>query len=176
MAVGTVQPRKNYEMLIRAFRPVASHLPHSLAFAGGKGWLDEGMRREIARQELGERVIFTGFVADADLPALYSGASLLVFPSLYEGFGLPILEAMACGLPCLISNTSSMPEVGGDAAVQLPPDDEPAWTEAILEILMSDARRRDMSGAGMEQARKFSWNKAAKELMQVYNELLAARF
>lgn len=173
VAVGTVQPRKNYEMLIRAFRPLVSRLPHRLALAGGRGWLDEGLKREVARQGLEERVIFTGFVADVDLPALYSGASLLVFPSLYEGFGLPIVEAMACGLPCLISNASSLPEVGGDAAVQLAPHDESAWSEAMLEILMSDDQRAAMSAAGLLQAREFSWKKAAERLLQVYNELLA---
>ena len=90
-------------MLIRAFRPVAERLPHDLVFVGGKGWLDEGMKSEVERQDLQDRVRFTGFVADEDLPALYCGASLLAFPSLYEGFGLPVLEAMACGLPCIIS-------------------------------------------------------------------------
>ena len=172
LAVGTVQPRKNYQMLIRAFRPVAMNLSHNLAFAGGKGWLDEGMRSEVERQGLKERVRFTGFVADEDLPALYSGASLLAFPSLYEGFGLPILEAMACGLPCIISNASSLPEVGGDAAIQLPPTNETMWTEEMLGLLTDEGKQAQMIEAGFAQARSFSWNKAARELVQVYNYLL----
>jgi glycosyltransferase involved in cell wall biosynthesis len=171
-AVGTVQPRKNYQMLIRAFRPLAMRLPHNLAFAGGKGWLDEGMKSEVERQGLKERVRFTGFVADEDLPALYCGASLLAFPSLYEGFGLPILEAMACGLPCIISDASSLPEVGGDAAIQLPPTNEIMWTEAMLELLTDEEKQAQMIETGFIQARSFSWNKAAKELVQVYNSLL----
>ena len=172
LAVGTVQPRKNYQMLIRAFRPVAMRLPHNIAFAGGKGWLDEGMKSEVERQGLNERVRFTGFVADEDLPALYCGASLLAFPSLYEGFGLPILEAMACGLPCIISDASSLPEVGGDAAIQLPPTNEIMWTEAMLGLLTDEEKQAQMIEAGFTQARSFSWNKAARELVQVYNSLL----
>ena len=173
LAVGTVQPRKNYQMLIRAFQPVAESLPHNLAFAGGRGWLDEQMKEEVVRQGLKERVQFTGFVADEDLPALYSGASLLVFPSLYEGFGLPVLEAMACGLPCIISDASSLPEVGGNAAVQLPPENETVWTETLIELLTDEDKQVQMGEAGIVQARSFSWNKAARELMHIYNALLA---
>lgn len=172
LAVGTVQPRKNYQMLIRAFRPVADKLPHSLAFVGGKGWLDEGMKREVERQDLTERVRFTGFVNDEDLPALYSGASLLAFPSLYEGFGLPILEAMACGLPCIIADASSLPEVGGSAAKQIPAKDETKWTEALLEVLTDEEKQAEMIGAGFKQVQSFSWKKAAGELMEVYDHLL----
>lgn len=172
LAVGTVQPRKNYQMLIRAFRPVAEHLPHDLVFVGGKGWLDEGMKSEVERQDLQDRVRFTGFVADEDLPALYCGASILAFPSLYEGFGLPILEAMACGLPCIISNSSSLPEVGGDAALQLSPQAEAMWSEAMVDLLTDETRYTEMVVSGIEQARSFSWSKAAGELLQVYNDLL----
>ena len=172
LAVGTVQPRKNYQMLIRAFRPVAMHLPHDLAFAGGKGWLDVGMKSEVERQGLNERVRFTGFVADEDLPALYCGASMLAFPSLYEGFGLPVLEAMACGLPCIISDASSLPEVGGDAAIQIPPTNETMWAEAMLGLLTDEEKQAKMIEAGFSQARSFSWNKAARKLVKVYNSLL----
>src|SRR5690606_8595310 len=109
LAVGTVQPRTNYEFLVRAFRPVAEQCPHTLVIVGGKGWLDEGLPREIERQGLQDRVQMAGFVDDADLPAVYSAADLLCFPSLYEGFGLPLLEAMACGTPVISSNVSSLP-------------------------------------------------------------------
>jgi glycosyltransferase involved in cell wall biosynthesis len=172
LAVGTVQPRKNYQMLIRAFSPLVKRLPHNLAIVGGKGWLDEGMKSEVERQGLKERVRFTGFVVDEDLPALYCGASLLVFPSLYEGFGLPILEALACGLPCIISDASSLPEVGGDAAIQLPPKNEIMWTEMMLGLLTDEEKQAQMIEAGFMQARLFSWNKAARELVQVYDSLL----
>ncbi len=172
LAVGTVQPRKNYQMLIRAFRPTAMHLPHNLAFVGGKGWLDGGMKSEVEAQDLKKRVRFTGFVADEDLPALYCGASLLAFPSLYEGFGLPVLEAMACGLPCIISDASSLPEVGGDAAILIPPTNEAMWAEAILDLLTDEKKQAQMVEAGLKQARAFSWIKAARELVQVYDFLL----
>jgi glycosyltransferase involved in cell wall biosynthesis len=171
-AVGTVQPRKNYQMLIRAFRPVAMNLPHNIAFIGGKGWLDEEMKEEVERQGLAQRIKFTGFVDDEDLPALYCGASLLAFPSLYEGFGLPVLEAMACGLPCLISDASSLPEVGGKAAIQLAPTDEKKWTEAMMGLLTNQVKLVQMREAGIKQASSFSWKKAALELMQIYEYLL----
>jgi glycosyltransferase involved in cell wall biosynthesis len=123
-SVSTLQPRKNYQMLIQAFQPVAVEQPHNLVIAGGKGWLYEEMLAEVEKQGLEGRVKFIGFAGDEDLPALYSGAALLVFPSLYEGFGLPLLEAMACGVPVLTSNASCLPEVAGEAAVQLSPHDQ----------------------------------------------------
>ncbi len=174
LAVGTVQPRKNYQMLIRAFKGVAEQFPHKLVFAGGKGWMEEEMTAEVQRQGLEDRVIFTGFVDDDDLPALYSGASLLAFPSLYEGFGLPILEAMACGLPALISNASCLPEVGGDVAVQISPGDEPAWTQSMIALLGDPARLEEMKIAGFKQARRFTWEMAAKQLVELYKRLTNA--
>jgi len=172
LAVGTVQPRKNYQMLIRAFAPVAERLPHCLTIVGGEGWMVEEMNAEVKRQGLTDRIQFTGFVADDQLPALYCGASLHVLPSLYEGFGLPILEAMACGVPCIISNASCLPEVGGDAAVQISPVDEEAWTKMMLDLLQHEEKRAAMVIAGYEQARRFSWIKAARQLLWLYESLL----
>ena len=172
LAVGTVQPRKNYQMLIRAFAPLAGKCTHNLIIAGGKGWLYDEMMAEVGRQGLDGRVHFIGFVADDDLPALYSGAALYVFPSLYEGFGLPLLEAMGCGVPILTSDASSLPEVAGNAAVQLSPHDEAAWTAAMSQLLGDDARRVKMVAAGFRQARQFSWRKSAKQLLGIYDELL----
>lgn len=175
LTVGTVQPRKNYQMLIRAFAPLAQQFPHHLAIAGGKGWLYDEMMQEVTRQGLAGRVHFLGFVADADLPALYSGAALYVFPSLYEGFGLPILEAMGCGVPVIASNASSLPEVAGDAAVLLDPTDEAGWTAVMGQLLQDNGRRARMVAAGFRQARQFTWRKAAKQLLAVYEELLGKR-
>ncbi len=173
LAVGTVQPRKNYEMLVRAFRPVAAHFPHALVIAGGRGWLNEGLAAEIERQGLGERVKLIGFVDDADLPALYSAADLLAFPSLYEGFGLPLLEAMACGAPVLSSDASSLPEVAGEgAAVLLSPHDEAAWSAAMIELLGDEIARRHMRQAGFAQSARFRWSTAAEELAALYRRLL----
>lgn len=171
LTVGTVQPRKNYQMLIRAFAPLAQAFPHHLVIAGGKGWLYDEMMAEVTRQGLNGRIHFTGFVADADLPALYSGASLYVFPSLYEGFGLPILEAMGCGVPVITSNASSLPEVAGEAAVQLDPQDEPGWTAVMGQLLQDHGRRAHMIAAGSRQARQFTWHKAARQLIEIYNRL-----
>ncbi|HSM56535.1 MAG TPA: glycosyltransferase family 1 protein [Candidatus Sulfomarinibacteraceae bacterium] len=173
LSVSTVQPRKNFQMLIRAFKPLAAEVSHNLVIAGGKGWLSEQVLAEVERQSLAGRVRFLGFVADEDLPALYSGASLFVFPSLYEGFGLPLLEAMGCGVPVLTSDASSLPEVAGEAAYQLSPHDEVGWTEALARLLGDDALRARMVAAGFRQARRFSWSRAAVQLERIYAELLA---
>ncbi|MBE2200940.1 MAG: glycosyltransferase family 4 protein [Anaerolinea sp.] len=172
VSVGTIQPRKNYQMLIRAFAPLAAELPHNLFIAGGTGWLYEEMMMEIERQGLNGRVRFIGFVDDDDLPALYSGASLFAFPSLYEGFGLPLLEAMGCGVPVLTSNASSLPEVAGEAAVQLAPDDETGWTAAMRDLLQDPAQRTRLVTAGFRQARQFTWQKSAQKLLHVYQSVL----
>jgi len=174
LAVGTVQPRKNYELLVRAFRPVAEHHPHTLVIAGGKGWLDEDLPIEIERQELSARVKMAGFVDDADLPAIYSAADLLTFPSLYEGFGLPLLEAMACGTPVISSDSSSLPEVARDgSAIMLSPHDQDAWSAAMLDLLADDATRQRLITAGHQRIGQFSWRAAARQLAVLYRELLS---
>ena len=170
--VGTIQPRKNYQMLIRAFKPVAEQHPHNLIFAGGKGWLYDEMMREVERQGLNGRVHFIGFVNDADLPALYTDASLLTFPSLYEGFGLPLLEAMACGVPVVSSDASSLPEVVGDSGLLLSPHDEAVWSEGLHELLLDPVRRSQMVADGFRQVRQFTWRKASSKLLSLYQNLL----
>lgn len=172
LSVGTLQPRKNYQMLIRAFAPLANKVPHHLVISGGKGWLYDDMMAEVVRQGLADRVHFIGFVDDADLPALYSEASLFVFPSLYEGFGLPLLEAMGCGTAVLTSNSSSLPEVAGNAAQQLPPDDQSAWTNAMLALLSDPSQRTVLVRAGLNQAKKFSWQESARQLLKIYAQLV----
>ena len=172
LSVGTVQPRKNYQMLIRAFAAIADQFPHKLYIAGGKGWMEQEMIAEAVRQGIVDRVRFLGFVADEHLPALYSGASLFLFPSLYEGFGLPILEAMACGTPAIISNSSSLPEVGGQAALQLPAQSPGAWSDGISSVLSDQDLAHKMTEAGFLQIHRFSWQKAAWQLLQIYDSLL----
>lgn len=171
-AVSTVQPRKNYEMLARAFRPLLDEVPHDLVIAGGEGWHYEKVVTGVKRQGIGERVRFIGFVEDVDLPALYSDASLFVFPSLYEGFGLPLLEAMSCGVAVITSNASSLPEVAGEAAVQLDPADVQAWTATMRDVLLDGERRKQMAAAGFRQARRFTWRRAAEQLTAIYDHLL----
>jgi glycosyltransferase involved in cell wall biosynthesis len=171
LAVGTIQPRKNYELLIRAFLHIADQLPHRLVIVGGKGWLYESLLNEVGRDR---RVHFPGFVADDDLPTLYSAADLFVFPSLYEGFGLPLLEAMGCGVPVLSSNASSLPEVvgqAGEAAVLLAPEDESAWSRAILDVLGDKRKQSKMIAAGFQQIQTFSWSNTARQLLVLYERL-----
>jgi glycosyltransferase involved in cell wall biosynthesis len=171
-SVSTIQPRKNYQMLIRAFRSVADEFPHKLVIAGGMGWLYEETLEEVKTQGLESRVLFLGFVDDEDLPALYSDATLFVFPSLYEGFGLPILEAMACGVPVVVSSSSCMPEVAGEAALILPPQDQEAWSSAIRDILDDPSRRARMVAGGFLRARQFSWSQGAEQLSGLIHQLL----
>ncbi len=174
LSVGTVQPRKNYQMLIQAFAPLADKFPHNLIIAGGKGWLYDEMMAEVEKQGLTERVRFIGFVDDEDLPTLYSAADLYLFPSIYEGFGLPMLEAMACGVPVIASDVSSLPEVGGETAVMLPLMTLlTQWTQKIDTLLSDSEQRQKMVVDGYQQAQKFSWEKASTQLLLVYQTLLS---
>lgn len=171
LSVGTIQPRKNYQMLIRAFRPVADKLPHNLIISGGKGWLYDEMLAEVATQGLEGRVRFIGFVDDADLPTLYSGATLFMFPSMYEGFGLPLLEAMGCGTPVISSDASSLPEVGEGTAVYLSPKDQQSWTDTMLDLLQNKEARAALAQKGVAHAAQFSWQKTAEHLLAIYRSI-----
>ena len=172
LSVGTIQPRKNYQLLIRAFKAVADRFPHNLIISGGKGWLFDEMLAEIEKQGLQGRVRFIGFVDDADLPTLYSGAELFVFPSLYEGFGLPLLEAMACGVPVISSNASSLPEVGQDTAVYLSPHDPQVWTQKMIDLLENEDERAELSQRGLTHISRFSWQKTAVQLLEIYSQIV----
>ncbi len=173
LSVSTIQPRKNYVRLIEAFAKLInnSQLPLAncqLILAGGHGWMYEEIFAMPQLLGIHDRVIFPDFFSDTDLPALYAGATLFVYPSLYEGFGLPIAEAMACGTPVVTSNASSLPEVAGDAALYFDPYDVDAMTEAMRRALNSEALRTELRAKGFAQAKKFSWDKAAGELLQVF--------
>jgi glycosyltransferase involved in cell wall biosynthesis len=174
LAVGTLQPRKNYVRLIQAFSNLQSSIPDlQLVIAGGKGWLFESIFAEVERLGLRDRVRFPGFVADDDLPALYSAARVLAYPSLYEGFGLPMLEAMACGTPVVASTASCLPEVAGDAALLVPPADVPALAEALSRAVSDEALRADLIAQGRARAATFAWTKAAEQLLGLYQDLQA---
>jgi glycosyltransferase involved in cell wall biosynthesis len=170
LSVSTIQPRKNYARLIEAFARIANSQflirDLQLVIAGGRGWMYEEIFQTVERLNLRERVIFPEFFADDDLPALYAGATLFVYPSLYEGFGLPVAEAMACGVPVVCSNASSLPEVAGDAALYFDPRDVDAMADALHRALTDDALRADLRACGFVQIKQFSWEKAARELMQ----------
>jgi glycosyltransferase involved in cell wall biosynthesis len=165
LSVGTLQPRKNYVRLIRAFAKLE---PGSqLLIAGGKGWLYEDIFAEAEKH--GDRVRVLGFVDDADLPALYRNAALFAFPSLYEGFGLPVLEAMACAVPVVCSDASSLPEVAGDAALLVDPLDVDGLAGAMARALRDADLRRDMVARGLAQAARFTWEQAARQLLDAFD-------
>ncbi|RLC86644.1 MAG: glycosyltransferase family 1 protein [Chloroflexi bacterium] len=164
LSVGTVQPRKNYVRLIRAFARLEPNA--QLVIAGGQGWLYEDIFAEAEKH--GNCVRVLGFVGEADLPALYRNAALFAFPSLYEGFGLPVLEAMACGVPVVCSHTSSLPEVAGDAALLVDPLDTDGLAKAMARVLEDAELRREMIARGLEQAARFTWERAARQLLGTF--------
>lgn len=169
LCVGTVQPRKNYSRMIEALaRLRANGHRLELVIAGGKGWLEDAMYQTIARTGMQPYVHLVGFVADADLPTLYSAAECFAFPSLYEGFGLPILESMACGTPVITANTSSLPEVAGDAALLVDPHDGAALAAGIARILTDATLRAALIARGYEQIKAFTWANAARQLHEIY--------
>ncbi len=165
--VGTVQPRKNLQRLIAAF--AAADLPSTthLLIAGKRGWLTEAIERQAHSAGVKERVRFTGYVADADLPALLSEALAFVFPSLYEGFGMPVLEAMACATPVLTSSTSALPEVAGDAALLVDPSDTQAIAAALTRLAHNPDLRAALRERGRQRAAQFTWERCATETLQV---------
>lgn len=174
LSVGTIEPRKNLTSLLEAYHSLRNARPDlKLVIVGKKGWLYEGFFRKLHKLGLENEVIFPGFVRDEDLPALYSAADLFVFPSLYEGFGLPVLEAMACGAPVVTSNTSSLPEVAGEAALLIDPRSLEALARAMRDVLDNKILRDDLRARGPKQAAKFTWETAARETLAIYRSLLA---
>ena len=173
LGLGTLQPRKNFERLIEAYALLATQAAPGieLVIAGEAGWMYEGIFRRVDELGLQGVVHLIGHVADGDLAALYTLAELFVFPSLYEGFGLPPLEAMACGTPVVASNVSCMPEVLGDAALLVDPYDTKAIAEAMQSGLEDAALRGELIGRGLERARRFTWAAAAQKLLEVYREV-----
>jgi len=169
--VGTLEPRKNIPVLLRAFYKLKKkNLQYKLIIAGKKGWKYKEIFEITNKLNLQKDVIFTGYVSDEDLPKLYNAADLFVYPSLYEGFGLPPLEAMACGTPVITSNTSSLPEVVGDAGIMTNPYNVDGLANAMHEVLTNDGLSEDMIKKGLKRAKMFSWEKTAKETLKVYEE------
>jgi glycosyltransferase involved in cell wall biosynthesis len=172
--VGTLEPRKNLTTLLHAFAMLHEERHREdlkLVVAGRMGWLYDAIFATVKTLALAEDVIFTGFVDDEDLPHLYRGAQLFVFPSLYEGFGLPILEAMASGVPVVTSHTASMPEVAGDAAMLVDPHDPKAIAEGIAQVLAEDQLREVLTQKGLARARRFTWESAAQKTLELYTVL-----
>lgn len=169
--VGTLEPRKNLRRLIEAFAQIVRHEADvALVVVGASGWLTSDLAPLVHRHGLTDRVVFTGYVVDEELPRWYQAATLFCYPSLYEGFGLPVLEAMACGAPVVTSNTSSIPEVAGDAAVLVDPTDVAALADALQALLADAPRRAEMRRAGIERARGYSWERTAAATYAVLAE------
>ncbi|OPL19725.1 MAG: hypothetical protein AVO35_01760 [Candidatus Aegiribacteria sp. MLS_C] len=168
--LGTLEPRKNLERLLESFGSVAGSIPHHLVIAGGLGWKYRGLLRKIEDHPRRDRILLTGFVRDRDLPALLSLADFLVYPSLLEGFGLPVLEAMACGTPVLTSSVSSLPEVAGDAALLVDPLSVDAISSGLMRMAGDDGLRDSLSGRGPLRAAEFTWERTASLTLEVYRE------
>lgn len=171
--IGTLNPRKNLIFLVNVFAKIASQLPNlSLVIVGKKGWYFEKLFSLIDKLGLTKRVILTNYVSDEDKVALYSGAEIFTFPSLYEGFGLPVLEAMALGVAVVASQRSSIPEIVGEAGVLLDPSSETEWVKSILEILKNQKLKNQYITLGRERAKQFSWRSTAKQTIGVYNQVI----
>ncbi|MGC8874335.1 MAG: glycosyltransferase family 4 protein [Chloroflexia bacterium] len=170
--VGNLEPRKNLPTLVRAFARIAPHTDAFLVLAGPRGWGYGGLFQLIQELGLGRRVVLPGFVPAEELPLWYNAASALVYPSRYEGFGLPPLEAMACGTPVVVSSASSLPEVVGDAGLQVEPEDVDALSEALMRLLTEPGLVEMCRERGLQQAKRFSWSTMAQETAYLYRELL----
>jgi len=168
--VGTIQPRKNLGTLIESFNILKKErgLPYKLVIVGRKGWLYDVLFRQINELGLEEEILFTGFVPDEDLPYVYDGARVFAYLSFFEGFGLPPLEAMACGVPVITSDATSLPEVVGDAGFALPPADIRGVADAIWQVVNDDQLHESMRSRGLARARQFSWEAAARETLEIY--------
>ncbi|MCJ7602521.1 MAG: glycosyltransferase family 4 protein [Desulfobulbaceae bacterium] len=167
---GTIEPRKNIQLLIKALQKIDGAI--SLVLTGWQGWGEKQWMQIMQETGIAHRVIVTGHIPDSDLAALYNGATAMIYPSLYEGFGLPIIEAMACGCPVICSNTSSMPEVAGDAALLIDPTDVETLRRAIENVL-NDRRKRDqLKELGIERARLFSWRETARQTVTLFRNVV----
>jgi glycosyltransferase involved in cell wall biosynthesis len=172
--VGTLEPRKNIVRLLEAYRLIAADLSYApqLVIAGGKGWLSEDINKYIDSSGLKAKVVLTGYVPETDLPSLYRGAAVFAYPSLYEGFGLPPLEAMASGVPVVSSNISSIPEVVGKAGLLVDPCRIDEIARAVIMALEDDGLRDRMINDGLKRSGQFSWENTAKKTVDLYEEVL----
>lgn len=171
--LGTLEPRKNLSGLLKAFHFLKNQkkIPHKLLLIGKEGWFYKPIFKQILDLDLSKDIIKTGFVDDDETPYLLNGADVFVYPSFYEGFGLPPLEAMACGTPVVVSNSSALPEICGDAAKYCNPKDPADIAQKILEFVSSEEHRKEFSKKGLQRASEFSWEKCAKETLSIYKKV-----
>ncbi len=173
--IGTLEPRKNLNFLLDVFAKALENTKNknlNLVITGKKGWYYEDLFEKVNDLKLNDKVFFTGYIDESDKPALYKGARIFAFPSLYEGFGLPPLEAMASGVPVISSNTSSMPEVIGEAGILLSPKDKTKWVNAITLVNSDETVRKSMKERNKEQVKKFSWERTARETIAIYKKAI----
>lgn len=175
--VGTIEPRKNLVKLVEACHLLYSHdrIKDPLVIVGGKGWKNEALYELIRKLKIEDRIIFTGHVSDTDLPLLYNAATVFVYPSLYEGFGIPVIEAMACGVPVVTSNVSSLPEVAGDAAILVNPQDPEEIASGIYQIMTDKGLYKNLQERGFKQAGKFTWESCAKKTLEAISYVVGSR-
>jgi glycosyltransferase involved in cell wall biosynthesis len=171
--VGTIEPRKNLITLVKAFEEIlrSTTLRPQLVIAGRKGWLTNELFTYIDAAKLGDRLCFTGYLGDDELRALYSACRVMVYPALYEGAGLPTLEAMACGAPVITTNTPAIVEMVGDKARLFSPSDFRALAQQIVELLTTPAARESLSREGIQHAARFTWERAALETLKIYRQV-----
>ena len=176
LSVGTIEPRKNQRRLAEAYARYLAlgGAPMPLVLAGGKGWLMEDFQEHLSELGIAAHVVMTGYVSDEELIWLYRNCYANLYPSLFEGFGLPVLEGMQFGAPTLASRSTSIPEVAGDAAILLAPEDTDGWAQAMLRLAANRVERDQLSAAAREQAGRFDWKRSATSLLQLYEEALAS--
>lgn len=175
LTVGTIEPRKNVGALVRAFANILRRNPRpdlQLVIAGNKGWLTSDFFSEVERSGVTDQIVFTGYLFDDDLRALYSSCLLFIYPSIYEGFGLPPLEAMACGAPVIVSRIPVLMETTQGAVAYFDPASDDDLTRTIVELMINDSARQSIAAAGLKQAAKFSWEQTAQMTLSVYEEAL----
>lgn len=170
--VGTLEPRKNLVTLLNAYAQLPENEQLPLILGGGKGWMVDEIFATIERHGLSDRVSHIGFIPTADLPLWYNSAELFVYPSVFEGFGLPVLEAMACGTPVITSNVSSLPEVAGTAGLTLPPNDVSAWSDALSRAYHDGSWRETTQIQGLARAKQFTWERTAQLTVESYRRAI----
>jgi len=170
--LGTLNPRKNIELIIKVFARIYKNYPgYQLIISGKKTWHYQNLIKIVNDLNLEDQVIFTDYVPDEDSLYLYNGSEIFLFPSLYEGFGLPPLEAMSCGRPVISSNATSLKEIIGDGGVLVSPNDEKSWIKNIERVIKNKIFKNDLEGKALQQVKKFSWKKCAEETLKIYEEV-----